>query len=128
MKKSVVSFALGALVPVLLWSLMMSFGRAQDPVQLNPEMFKVLLEDERIRVIDDRVPAGAKVAMHSHGEYVVYPLTSYKMKFTLPDGSTRVVEVQQGTPRHVKGIVHAEENIGPTEAHAVLIEIKDATR
>lgn len=128
MKKSVVSFALGALVPVLLWSLMMSFGRAQDPVQLNPEMFKVLLEDERIRVIDDRVPAGARVAMHSHGEYVVYALTSYTMKFTFPDGSTRIVEVQQGTPRHVKGIVHAEENIGTTEAHAVLIEIKDATK
>lgn len=128
MKKSVVSFALGALAPVLLWSLMMTLGRAQDPVQLNPEMFKVLLEDERVRVIDDRVPAGAKVAMHSHGEYVVYPLTSYTMKFTFPDGSTRVVEVQQGTPRHVKGIVHAEENIGTTEAHAVLIELKDSTK
>ena len=45
-----------------------------------------------------------------------------------PDGSTRIVEVQQGTPRHVKGIVHAEQNIGTTEAHAVLIEIKNAAQ
>ena len=126
--KTVVSFALGAFAPILLWLLATTAGRAQDPVQLNPEMFKVLLEDERVRVIDDRVPAGAKVAMHSHGEYVVYPLTSYTMKFTFPDGSTRIVEVQQGTPRHVKGIVHAEENIGMTEAHAVLIEIKNAAQ
>jgi hypothetical protein len=126
--KTRVSFALGAIAPILLWLLAMTTGRAQDPVQLNPEMFKVLLEDERVRVIDDRVPAGAKVAMHSHGEYVVYPLTSYTMKFTFPDGSTRIVEVQQGTPRHVKGIVHAEENIGTTEAHAVLIEIKNAAQ
>lgn len=97
-------------------------------MQLNPEMFKVLLEDDRVRVIDDRVPAGARVAMHSHGEYVVYPLTSYTMKFTFPDGSNRIVEVQQGTPRHVKGIVHSEENIGTTEAHALLIEIKSAAQ
>jgi hypothetical protein len=50
------------------------------------------------------------------------------MRFTFPDGTTRVVEVQQGTPRHVKGIVHAEENIGTTEAHAVLIELKEAAK
>jgi hypothetical protein len=128
MNKSAMSFALGAAAPILLWTFMVTLGRAQDPVQLNPEMFKVLLEDERVRVIDDRVPAGAKVAMHSHGEYVVYPLTSYTMKFTFPDGTSRVVEVQQGTPRHVKGIVHAEENIGTTEAHAVLIELKEAAK
>jgi hypothetical protein len=128
MNKSIVSFALGAAAPMLLWTFMVAIGRAQDPVQLNPEMFKILLEDERVRVIDDRVPAGAKVAMHSHGEYVVYPLSSYTMRFTFPDGTTRVVEVQQGTPRHVKGIVHAEENIGTTEAHAVLIELKEAAK
>jgi len=128
MNKSIVSFALGAAGPILLWTFMVAIGRAQDPVQLNPEMFKILLEDERVRVIDDRVPAGAKVAMHSHGEYVVYPLSSYTMRFTFPDGTTRVVEVQQGTPRHVKGIVHAEENIGTTEAHAVLIELKEAAK
>jgi hypothetical protein len=66
--------------------------------------------------------------MHSHGEYVVYPLTSYTMKFTLPDGSTRVVDVKAGVPRHLKGVIHAEENIGTTEAHAVLIEMKGGTR
>ena len=113
-------------------TLLFAFGArdayAQDPVQLHPEMFKILLEDQRVRVIDDLVPAGAKVGMHSHGEYVVYPLTSYSMKFTLPDGSTRIVEVRAGVPRHVNGAVHAEENVGTTDAHAVLIEIKEAPR
>jgi hypothetical protein len=97
---------------------------AQDPVQAHPDMFKVLLDNDRVRVIDDLVPAGAKANMHSHPEYVVYPLTSYRMKFTFPDGTSRIVDVQQGVTRYVPGMIHAEENIGTTDAHALLIEIK----
>ncbi len=101
-----------------------SFTMAQDPVLEHPDFFKVLLENDRVRVIDDLVPAGAKVGMHSHPEYVVYPLSSYRMKFTFPDGTTRIVDVQQGNARYVPGMVHAEENIGDTDGHALLIEIK----
>ena len=99
-------------------------GMAQDPVKEHPDFFKIILENERVRVIDDLVPAGAKVKMHSHPEYVVYPLSSYRMKFTFPDGSTRTVDVQPGVARYVPGMVHAEENIGDTDAHALLVELK----
>jgi hypothetical protein len=99
-------------------------GMAQDPVKEHPDFFKILLENDRVRVIDDLVPAGAKVKMHSHPEYVVYPLSSYRMKFTFPDGTSRTVDVQQGVARYVPGMVHAEENIGDADAHALLVEIK----
>jgi hypothetical protein len=118
--KSTSTFALGT--ALLLGA--NGTGLAQDPVQLHPDMFKVLLENDRVRVIDDLVPAGAKVGMHSHPEYVVYPLSSYRMKFIFPDGSSRIVDVQQGVARYVPGMVHAEENVGSTDAHALLVEIK----
>jgi hypothetical protein len=108
----------------VLWLASTGTVLAQDAVQLHPDMFKVLVENDRVRVIDDLVPAGAKVGMHSHPEYVVYPLTSYTMKFIFPDGSSRVVDVQQGVARYVPGMVHAEENVGTTDAHALLVEIK----
>jgi hypothetical protein len=115
--------ALGALLVVLPCAVP-TRALAQDPVQEHPDMFKVLLENDRVRVIDDLVPAGARANMHSHPEYVVYPLTSYRMKFTFPDGTIRIVDVQRGVTRYVPGMVHAEENIGTTDAHALLIEIK----
>jgi hypothetical protein len=121
--KALTAFASGVLLAALGF-VALDESAAQDPVKEHPDMFKVLLENDRVRVIDDRVPAGAKVNMHSHPEYVVYPLSSYTMKFTFPDGTSRVVDVQQGTPRYVAGMVHAEENIGNTDAHALLIEIK----
>ena len=117
--------ALRLLPPALLLAATET-GLAQDPVQAHPDFFRVLLDNDRVRVIDDLVPTGAKVGMHSHPEYVVYPLNSYRMKFTFPDGSTRVVDVEQGVARYVPGMVHAEENIGTTDAHALLVEIKRA--
>jgi hypothetical protein len=122
--RTFVAFALGVSVTAGLWLFAMKTGVAQDPVKENPEFFKVLLENDRVRVIDDLVPAGAKVAMHSHAAYVVYPLSSYRMKFTFPDGTTRIVDVQQGTARYSAGIAHAEENIGTTDGHALLVELK----
>jgi hypothetical protein len=121
--KALAAFVLGVVLTVLFFGTVET-GVAQDPVKEHPDMFKVLLENERVRVIDDMVPAGAKVGMHSHSEYVVYPLSSYRMKFTFPDGTTRIVDVQEGTARYSPGIVHAEENIGGTDAHALLVEIK----
>ena len=125
--KSIAAFALGVVLTVLFLAAI-GKGAAQDPVKENPDMFKVLLENDRVRVIDDRVPAGAKVAMHSHPEYVVYPLSSYRMKFIFPDGTSRIVDVQEGTARYSTGIAHAEENIGTTDAHALLVEIKKEAR
>jgi hypothetical protein len=121
--KAVWGFALGVVLTAL-FLLGIETGVAQDPAKAHPEMFKVLLENDRVRVIDDLVPAGAKVSMHSHPEYVVYPLSSYRMKFIFPDGTSRIVDIQQGTARYVPGMVHAEENIGNTDAHALLVEIK----
>ncbi|PWT75209.1 MAG: cytoplasmic protein [Proteobacteria bacterium] len=122
--RSFTAFWLGSAVTAASFLLAVKAGVAQDPVKENPDYFKVLLENERVRVIDDLVPAGAKVATHSHSAYVVYPLSSYRMKFTFPDGTTRVVDVQQGTARYSNGIVHAEENIGTTDGHALLVELK----
>jgi hypothetical protein len=121
--KTFAAFALGVVL-TLLFLVAIEPGVAQDPVKDHPDMFKVLVENERVRVIDDRVPAGAKVAMHSHPEYVVYPLSSYTMKFTFPDGTSRIAQIQEGTARYIPGMVHAEENIGTTEAHALLVELK----
>ena len=63
--KTVVSFRGRLAAPMLLCAFGITDAHAQDPVQLHPEMFKILLEDEQVRVIDDLVPAGAKVQMHA---------------------------------------------------------------
>ena len=63
---------------------------AQDPVPLYPENYKVLLENDRVRVLDFQLKKGAKENSHSHPAAVTYVLTAFKIRFTFPDGSTRI--------------------------------------
>jgi hypothetical protein len=43
-----------------------------DPVKVAPKMYKVLLENHRVRVLEARVKPGVTAPMHSHPGSVVY--------------------------------------------------------
>src|SRR5207248_1781090 len=63
-------------------------ARAQDPVQVAPNNFKVLLENDQMRVLDFH-SKGEKVPMHSHPTYLTYDISgSGKTIYTSPDGMT----------------------------------------
>ena len=97
----------------------------RDAVKVAPEAFKVLLENERVRVVEARFGPGVKNPMHSHPDYVIYPLTSYTVRVEARDGTTKVIEVTAGSPRWSPAVTHADENVETTEARAVLIELKE---
>ena len=101
---------------------------AQDPVPLYPENYKVLLENERVRVLDFQLKKGAKEDFHAHPAAVTYVLAPFKIRFTFPDGSTRIREAKAGEVFYGDALTHASENIGDTDAHGVLIEMKSAAR
>lgn len=97
---------------------------AQDPVPLYPENYKVLLENDRVRVLDFQLKKGAKENFHSHPAAVTYVLAPFKIRFTFPDGSTRIREAKAGDLFYRDALIHASENIGNTDAHGLLIENK----
>jgi quinol monooxygenase YgiN/quercetin dioxygenase-like cupin family protein len=97
---------------------------AQDPVPLYPENYKVLLENDRVRVLDFQLKKGAKENFHQHPAAVTYVLASFKIRFTFPDGTMRIREAKAGDVFFGEALVHASENIGDTDAHGILIEMK----
>jgi quinol monooxygenase YgiN/quercetin dioxygenase-like cupin family protein len=99
---------------------------AQDPVPLYPENYKVLLENDRVRVLDFQLKKGAKENFHAHPAAVTYVLAPFKIRFTFPDGSTRIREAKAGDLFYGDALIHASENIGNTDAHGLLIEMKSA--
>src|SRR5213080_5569506 len=50
-------------------------ARAQDPVQVAPNHFKVLLENDQVRVLDFQAKGGEKIPMHSHPAYLTYDIS-----------------------------------------------------
>ena len=99
---------------------------AQDATKVAAATHKVILDNSRVRVLDVRVPPGAKVAMHSHPDYVAYALADFKVKFTFPDGKSVVVDGNAGEASWRPAETHAAENLGAKELHVLNIELKEA--
>ena len=97
---------------------------AQDAVQVAPHVYKVLFENERVRVLEVRMKPGESSAMHSHPAYVIYGLGGGKVRFSSPSGESAEVDVTAGDVMWRDPEEHAVDNIGTTDAHALLFELK----
>jgi quinol monooxygenase YgiN/quercetin dioxygenase-like cupin family protein len=101
-------------------------GSAQDPLPLYPENYHVILENSNVRVLDFALRKGAKETMHAHPAHVVYVVSGFRIRFTLPGGKTVVRETKAGDVLYSDAVTHASENIGDGDAHGVLVELKTA--
>jgi mannose-6-phosphate isomerase-like protein (cupin superfamily) len=97
-------------------------ARAQDAMQYGVQHLKVMAEDDKVRVLSYKPKAGDTTPVHSHPSNVVYVVKGGRVKFTLEDGSTRVVELKTGDVLLRPAVTHSDEAIDPVEA--LLIELK----
>lgn len=97
---------------------------SQDPVPLYPENYTVLFENERVRVLDFRLKNGATEKSHAHPAHVAVFLADFKIRFALPDGKTAIRDAHVGEAAYSEPVTHASENIGGTDAHGILVELK----
>jgi hypothetical protein len=113
---------------VLVVSLGLAFGAgtvlAQDLAKLSPQDVKVLLENDRVRVLEVRHQPGVKEPMHSHPAYISYFLDATRIKVTSPDGKTVEKDRKAGEVQFNEPVTHALENVGTTEQHVLVIELK----
>lgn len=98
---------------------------AQDPTTLYPDNYKVMILNDQVRVMDFQLKRGAGEAMHMHPAHVLYVLTGFKIRFTFPDGTTRIRETKAGEILYSDAVMHSPENIGDTDAHGILVELRD---
>jgi quercetin dioxygenase-like cupin family protein len=98
-------------------------ARAQDPVKVAPNNFKVLLENDQVRVLDFRSKGGEKIPMHSHPAYFIYSISGGgKTTSTSPDGKTREQENKVGQATWHEAETHSSQTTGAV--HLLLIELK----
>src|SRR2546421_13084315 len=112
------------LILVSLLAVLCTTTHAQDPVKTSPQYYRVLLENDQVRVLEYHLKAGEKEPMHSHPVGVVYVLGGAKLKFSYPDGRTEERAAATGETIWREPTTHAVENIGDTEAHAIAVDLK----
>jgi beta-alanine degradation protein BauB len=102
-------------------------GRAvagQDPVKVAPDKCKVLLENDDVRVYDFVLKPGETMPMHSHPRTSIYSVTDATLKISTPDGKTQDAEFKAGQAYFHGPVTHEGVNIGTTDCHLIISEIK----
>ncbi len=97
---------------------------AGDAISVVPDLYKVMFENDRVRVLETRYGAGVKSALHSHPDLVVIAVSSLKATLTLADGHAVEMDLSPGEARFVDAQEHTVENTSNSELHVILVELK----
>ena len=97
---------------------------AGDPVTVAPHVYKTVLENDRVRVLEAGGSPGLKTDMHSHPTQVGIALTDAKMKFTFPGGESAEAELKAGEVLYLDPVDHTVELLGLEAALIILVELK----
>jgi quercetin dioxygenase-like cupin family protein len=105
-----------------------SAALAQDPAKVDPQHCKVEFENGQVRVLHWRLGPHEKVPMHEHPAYVQIALTDQHVRFTLPDGTTKEVELKAGQASWNEPQKHSAENLLASANESVQVELKGRAR
>ncbi len=98
-----------------------------DPTVTDPDKYKVVFENDQVRVLEYRDEPGQKTSPHTHPDSVVHILNGFRRRFVGAEGQTRDAALVQGQTLWIDAQTHSGENIGDTPSHALFVELKDST-
>lgn len=101
---------------------------AQDLAQTAGKNVKVLLDNEKVRVLELQLPPGAKTGMHSHGDNVVYFVSGGDSTQTNADGTSKTLHTKPGEVRWSGPVTHDTQNTGKKAVKALVIELKEPAK
>jgi quercetin dioxygenase-like cupin family protein len=90
-----------------------------DGVKVAPDSYKVVLENDAVRVLEVRIKQGAKAEMHSHPRSVAICLNDQQLKFTFPNGKTEKADLERGQTVWLTELSHAVQNVGTEDVSSV---------
>jgi hypothetical protein len=99
-------------------------GMNLDPTTSNPDLYKVIFENDRVRVLEYKDRPGEATTPHVHPDSVMYTLSSFNRR--LASGGREVdVEIQAGSARWLDAQEHSGLNIGDSDTHVIFVELKE---
>ena len=112
-----------ALVLTASWALAQT---APPSYQGDPDVYKVIFEDQNFRVIAVTRKKGVRDKEHGHPvPSIVYNISDCATKLYAADGKTMEVPGKAGTANAVAPVAsHSAENIGPADCQQILVERK----
>jgi len=100
-----------------------------DALKASPENFKLLFENDHVRVLEYTLKPGLKDQPHTHPPKSSYIVTGGKLKVYRENGESEIFDDQAGTASWMDHVgKHYVENIGTTEIKIILTEVKPTVK
>ncbi len=96
-----------------------------DAVAAAPNVYRILFENDRVRVLEFLAKPGDRTPRHSHPTHFGIALESGTVRFTLSDGSSQDARLEPGTVVWLDAQSHEVENVGSSSMRAIVVELKD---
>lgn len=95
-----------------------------DPAVTDPDLYKVIFENDRVRVLEYRDQPGDQTHPHRHPDSVMCTLSAFRRRIS--DGHRYVdVDMPPGAVRWVGAQEHSGHNVGETPTHSIFVELKE---
>ena len=98
--------------------------RVADPTSTDPDKYRTIFENERVRVLEYRDEPGQATSPHGHPDSLMYTLSSFDRRLVTESGESRDVHLDAGEVRWLDAQTHSGENIGETPTHVLFVELK----
>ena len=96
-----------------------------DALKASPENFKLLLENDQVRVLEYTLKPGTKDLTHTHPPKSSYIVNGGQLKVHYENGDSLIFDDKAGTASWMDHVgKHWVENIGTTEIKIILTEVK----
>lgn len=95
-----------------------------DPADTNPDLYRVVFENERVRVLEYLDRPGDRTAPHRHPDSVMVTLSSFSRRISASGREVRV-DLPAGQVRWLSAQEHSGENVGTTPTHSIFVELKE---
>ncbi|WEO76674.1 cytoplasmic protein [Cryobacterium sp. SO2] len=95
-----------------------------DPVSSNPDHYRVLFENERVRVLEYHDEPGDETAPHRHPDSVMVTLSAFRRRLSSGDRVFDTV-LDAGDARWLPAQTHSGENTGATPTRAIFVELRE---
>ena len=96
-----------------------------DPVQASPNNYRLLDENDRVRVVEMTLKVGESDVLHSHPAATVFFISGGKVKIDIPGADSMEAEIPDGHVMFSDPWTHQVYNQGEKDVRAILIEHKD---
>lgn len=95
-----------------------------DPVSTDPGLYRVVFENDRVRVLEYLDGPGDATHLHGHPDSVMVTLTGFRRRLRTGDREVEVT-LEPHSVRWLDAQEHQGTNIGTTASHSVFIELKE---